>query len=298
MILIFRSFTFWLGLAGLTGLTLFVRANTAALPMPDPLVAPADKAFDHGIAASGIVEALRENTSVGVPVAALVNEVAVGVSQQVAPGDVLLRLDDREVRARLTGLRAEQTYKEAEMRRAQRQYERLNRIESASAITREELEKREDDFLVAQAAVDKAKAGIAEQEALLERYTVRSPIAATILQVNIRAGEYAMPGSSTPAILLGNVNELQIRADVDEQIAPRVREGARAIAYLKGAAKDPLALEFLRIEPYIVPKKSLTGSSSERVDTRVLQVIFRCPNETSRKIYVGQQVDVFIEETE
>jgi HlyD family secretion protein len=45
-----------------------------------------------------------------------------------------------------------------------------------------------------------------------------------------------------------------------------------------------------------VPKKSLTGGSSERVDTRVLPVIFRFTNEASHKTYVGQQVDIFIEE--
>jgi hypothetical protein len=75
-----------------------------------------------------------------------------------------------------------------------------------------------------------------------------------------------------------------------------VRNGARAVAYRKGATTDPIPLEFLRIEPYIVPRKSMTGASSERVDTRVLQVVFRFANCAGRKTYVGQQVDLFIEE--
>jgi hypothetical protein len=40
----------------------------------------------------------------------------------------------------------------------------------------------------------------------------------------------------------------------------------------------------------------MTGASSERVDTRVLQVVFRFANCAGRKTYVGQQVDLFIEE--
>jgi hypothetical protein len=50
----------------------------------------------------------------------------------------------------------------------------------------------------------------------------------------------------------------------------------------------------VRVEPYVVPKVSLTGSSTERVDTRVLQVIysFECPKD--RPVYVGQQVDLFV----
>jgi len=50
----------------------------------------------------------------------------------------------------------------------------------------------------------------------------------------------------------------------------------------------------VRIEPYVIPKKSLTGDNTERVDTRVLQVIYRFER-PSFPIYAGQQVDVFIE---
>jgi multidrug resistance efflux pump len=133
---------------------------------------------------------------------------------------------------------------------------------------------------------------------LLDRYLVRAPIDGTILQLNIRAGELATPGSATPPLVLGSIDELQIRADVDEQIAPRVREGARAVAYRKGENKDAIPLTFVRIEPYIIPKKSLTGSSLERVDTRVLQVVYRFAGDREVRTYVGQQVDVFIEESD
>jgi hypothetical protein len=53
-------------------------------------------------------------------------------------------------------------------------------------------------------------------------------------------------------------------------------------------------LQFERVEPYVIPKKSLTGDNTERVDTRVLQVIYAV-NVSEMPLYVGQQVDVFIE---
>jgi hypothetical protein len=53
-------------------------------------------------------------------------------------------------------------------------------------------------------------------------------------------------------------------------------------------------LTFVRVEPYLVPKKSLTGEGTERVDTRVLHVIYVLPRGT-RGLYVGQQLDVYIE---
>ena len=124
----------------------------------------------------------------------------------------------------------------------------------------------------------------------------RAPIGGTILQVNVRAGEYVSTASAVTPLVLGDIDEVQVRADVDEQVAPRVRAGAKAVGYLKGDSARPIAMEFVRIEPYVVPKRSLTGASTERVDTRVLQVIYRFPNAPGRPVYVGQQLDLYIEE--
>jgi hypothetical protein len=45
----------------------------------------------------------------------------------------------------------------------------------------------------------------------------------------------------------------------------------------------------------VVPKRSLTGDSTERVDTRVLQVIYAISDD-KLPLFVGQQMDVFIED--
>jgi hypothetical protein len=70
-----------------------------------------------------------------------------------------------------------------------------------------------------------------------------------------------------------------------------------AIGYLRGNKNIKTPLTFVRFEPYVVPKKSLTGDSTERVDTRVLQVIFRFER-GDLPFYIGQQMDVFIDTPE
>jgi len=85
-----------------------------------------------------------------------------------------------------------------------------------------------------------------------------------------------------------------VRADVDEQNAARLQPGQTATAYLKGDTTEPIELSFVRIEPCVVPKVSLTGASTERVDTRVLQVIYSFKRPQDRPVYVGQQVDLFV----
>ena len=61
----------------------------------------------------------------------------------------------------------------------------------------------------------------------------------------------------------------------------------------RGNGSIRIPLEFVRFEPYVIPKKSLTGDSTERVDTRVLQVIYRVKDQNA-SLYVGQQMDVYI----
>ncbi len=296
MSILLKRITFWMALAGIASLALFVRANTRIEPIPEPPVAPPEKPFSQGIGASGIIEAIGENTNIGVPMPALVTEVKVQVWDRVEKGDPLMVLDDRELAARLVTETAELELRRAELRRAQRQYERFVRIGKGPAVAEEEFDRREDDLLVAKAHLAKAQSSIDSTKLLLDRFIVRAPISGTILQVNVRSGEYSSPGNETPPMVIGFIDELQVRADVDEQLAARVRPGAGAVAYRKGETRNPIPLTFIRIEPYIVPKQSLTGSSTERVDTRVLPVIFSFPSQTSLKAYVGQQVDIFIED--
>ena len=83
-----------------------------------------------------------------------------------------------------------------------------------------------------------------------------------------------------------------MRVDIDEHDIPRFRPAAGA----GHAARRPerrFRLKFVRVEPYVIPKKSLTGDNTERVDTRVLQVIYAM-EPTSRRVR-RQQMDVFID---
>ena len=94
-------------------------------------------------------------------------------------------------------------------------------------------------------------------------------------------------------MLLGDDVRLHVRADIDENDAWRVRPGAPAMAFVRGNPNLNTPLQFERFEPYVVPKVSLTGQSTERTDTRVLQAIYSF-DPAAVPVYVGQQVDVFL----
>ena len=153
----------------------------------------------------------------------------------------------------------------------------------------------EYDLTIAQAAIELAKAQVEQDKTDIERAIVRAPVDGVILQVNVRPGEYVgtMPGQAL--IVLGaHTDRVSVRVDIDEHDIPRFKGGAAARASLRGAPEISYPLEFVRIEPYVIPKKSLTGENTERVDTRVLQVLYSL-RAADRPIYVGQQLDVFID---
>ncbi len=151
------------------------------------------------------------------------------------------------------------------------------------------------DLAVAEAQVAKARASVSQIETQRERLIVRAPVDGVVLQVNVRPGEYAPSGVlKDPLILFGNLDRLRVRVDIDESEAWRLREGAKAMATVRGNRNLTAALEFVRVDPYVVPKRSLTGDTSERVDTRVLQVLYSFDPKLL-PVYVGQQMDVFIE---
>ncbi|MCK6476677.1 MAG: HlyD family secretion protein [Phycisphaerales bacterium] len=151
------------------------------------------------------------------------------------------------------------------------------------------------NIAVAQAQVASAQAAVDEVKIEIERRVVKAPVTGRVLQVNIRVGEFAPAGAmSTPLMMMGSVTPLHVRVDIDENDAWRVAAGAKAVAFVRGNKALKTDLEFVRFEPYVVPKRSLTGESTERVDTRVLQVIYRF-NRGDMPVYVGQQMDVYIE---
>src|SRR5204863_2741400 len=159
---------------------------------------------------------------------------------------------------------------------------RSQRLGSERVISTDELMRKKFAVQTTQAKLGEARAEVTSAEAQIsettteiERSTVRAPLDAHVLQVKVRAGEFAPAGqTSEPLILLGGAHQLHVRVDVDEQEGWRVRAEAAATAHVRGNADLKTPLKFVRFEPMVVPKKSLTGASTERVGARVLQVIY------------------------
>jgi HlyD family secretion protein len=151
-----------------------------------------------------------------------------------------------------------------------------------------------EDIEIARAAVQLALSQVETIKINLERLIVRAPMDGEVLQLNVRLGQFAAMTWKEPMIVLGDSKRLHVRVDIDEPELLYFSKSAPAIATLKGRPKIRFDLKFVYVEPYVIPKQSLTGNNSERVDQRVLQVIYELPEERPMDVYIGQQMDVYL----
>lgn len=288
-----------------------------------PPIAPPRATFSERVAAVGLVEPSSENISLSAHLPGIVESIHITVGQDVKAGTPLVKLDTRALDAQVAERRSALASREAmlttaravthraraalaDVQRSLRfaesvsdprsiSVEEVTRRRSAVEIATAEVETAEAEIATATAAVASAAAALRSAQTDVERSTITAPIDGRILQLRIRVGEYAPAGQAATAwLIMGNVSPLHVRVDVDEHEAWRVKPGARATGQVRGNANLGTSLTFVRFEPLIIPKQSLTGSSTERVDTRVLQAIYRV-NDANSPIFVGQQMDVFIE---
>lgn len=279
-------------------------------PERTPLTASGELANKPRVAGAGVVEPSSEIIDIGTALSGLVTRLYVEPGEFVEQGEPLFVVDQRAARARLheaqaaiAEARAAIAEASAARETAQKQLALYAAIEDPAAISRAEVIRAEGEASAAASRLQLAKARLAAAQAAaasarteLARLTVRAPIAGEILAVNIRPGEYVstMGGSSEPFIRMGETRPLHIRIDIDEDDATRVALGKPAVVSPRGAAQRRFEARFVRAEPLVVPKRSLTNSAAERVDVRVLQVIYALPDEARGVFRVGQQVDAFI----
>lgn len=290
--------TYLLPLLALIGLAIGIATvvqDNRPTPVVQPATAPARAPFASQVAGAGIIEASNGNIAVGTPVAGIVAAIHVQRGDQVQAGDPLFRIDDRDLQAELLPAAARVKEAAAQLEQARQQLALAASVPDQRAISVEEMTNRRSSVAIGAAALAAAQARVEQLGLEIERRTIRAPVTGQILQIATRLGEFAQSGTpATPLMLLGDASRLYMRVDVDENEAWRIRPGAPAEAFMRGNPQLHTALQFERIDPYVIPKTALTGASAERVDTRVLQVIYSF-DRAALPAYVGQQVDVFIQ---
>lgn len=142
--------------------------------------------------------------------------------------------------------------------------------------------------------------------ALLSKYTLRAPTDAVVLSIGTMVGNYVSPQGAyesytqgmNPVLVLGTPqSNLQVRCYVDEILVPRLPPLTKMKAQMTIRGSNiEVPLEYVRVQPLVSPKIELSDQRQERVDVRVLPVIFKIEKPKDVNLYPGELVDVYIGE--
>jgi HlyD family secretion protein len=277
-------------LAALVAAYLFGIQRKAQPPVFKPVSSP----YDSAIYANGIIESDQSsgaNINIYPEVSGPITQVLVREGQTVSAGTLLFTIDDSVQRATVE-------LAEANLKTARDQYDKRRAAYDIDpkSISKDVLDTAEDTVI-------QTAATLKATDALLQKYSVKALVDGVVLAVNAATGSYvssqgnydAYTGGFNPLVVMsGPQDYLAVRCYVDEILVSRLPSHWHIRAQMSLRGTDiKVPLEFVRVQPYVSPKIELSNQRQEKVDLRVLPVIFRFEKKDA-PVYPGQLVDVYI----
>ncbi len=205
--------------------------------------------------AVGTIQAVHE-AAVASKILARVEEVNVTAGQKVLAGEVLVKLQDQDLRAKLGQVDSNLVAAQARQSQAETEYLRAQGLLAQSAISLSEKQAREADLRLANAEVERATQAIAEAKIQLSFATIAAPFDGVVVDKQVKAGDTAVPGQVLFRIY--DPTQMQLVAQVRESLAMSLRPGQKLTASL-----DALGYETQATISEVVPQSNSATHSFE-----------------------------------
>ncbi|HTP69844.1 MAG TPA: efflux RND transporter periplasmic adaptor subunit [Dongiaceae bacterium] len=310
--------------------------------------APSPAAFsrDGLVAAPGRVEAVSEEIRVSSELSGRLHSVPVQEGDRVRKGQVLAEIENEDYVARVAAAEATLAQRQAELSRtingartqerhaaeaskqaakavldnAKREAERRRVLADREMISRDEAERyerayqvaqaeyeratqefslvdadaREEDRRKSEAAVASACAQLSEARAYLEKTYIRSPLDGVVLRKFRHAGESVSTQFDSPVVTLADDSGLRVRMDVDESDVAKLFVGQKAFVTAEAYGSQKFTGHVIRVGRILGKKNVRTDEPSERVDTKILETLMELDG--GQRLPLGLRVDAYIEE--
>jgi membrane fusion protein (multidrug efflux system) len=172
--------------------------------------------------AVGTIRAVHE-TTISSKLLSRVTALDLKAGQKVRQGDVLVQLDDGDLRARLQQARATVASAEAVRNQAAVDEQRVSSMLKTFVASRQEYDKAATALKSADAELNRAREAVNEVQSLLDYATVRSPLDGTVVDKRVDVGDTVMPGQVLATLY--DPKRMQLVASVRESLAYRLQVG-------------------------------------------------------------------------
>lgn len=304
------NYFFMIAIAGIIAGTISVFAYSSNVKAKEP-VAISYNPYEMGVYAAGIVESNQRNGSninIYPEVSGTVISIPIEDGSKVQAGDTLLVISGTTQAAIAEKARAQVAFEAANLANAQQQFDKLNKAYQLNkkSISKIDLDNARNALVSATQALSVAESQLNADLATLNKYVIKAPSDAIVLRVTPSVGDYVSPvvgaydpytQGNLPIVQLGSESRyLQVRAYVDEILVPMLPDTTQidATLFVRGMSDKAIPLKFVNIQPYTIPNIQLSDARTERVDVRVLPIIFQFEKPSDIRIYPGQLVDVYI----
>ena len=217
-----------------------VPVSEQAAPAPSATVAGATAParlirLPRSESAVGTIRAVHE-TTIGSRLMARVEEVNLKAGQEVKAGDVLVRLNDTDLKARLEQAKAAVTAAEATRAQAAADEQRYAKLAESRSISRQEHEKAATALQAAEAALLQAREAVKELEATLDWATIRSPLNGVVIDKKVDVGDMVTPGQMLATLF--DPKRMQLVASVRESLTRQLQVGQDIGVRIEGLDKQ------------------------------------------------------------
>ncbi len=218
-------------------------AEPAAVSAPVDVVAMSDAPAVTEV--TGAVEPI-ERASPGTKIMGRVERVTVREGDAVRAGQVLARLESRDLEASAAQAKAGVAMAEAQLTNAEAMYKRMTALEERGSATAKNLEDATAGYNVARAGLQQAKANLAAAEVMLTYANIASPIGGYVTAKRIDAGDMASPGM--PLFTIDDISKVKIVAQVPEAELAGLASGTPASVTID-ALEAPVPARIERVIP-------------------------------------------------
>jgi RND family efflux transporter MFP subunit len=185
--------------------------------------------------AVGTIRAVHE-TSIGSKLLARVVEVNLKAGQKVQAGDVLVRLDDADLKAKLEQAKAAVTSAKAAHENAVIDERRYASLVRTNSISQQEYDKATTALRSTEADLRRAEQAVKELEATLDWATIRAPLDGTVIDKKVDVGDMVTPGQVL--LTLYDPTKMQLVASVRESLAQQLQVGQSLGVHVEGLDKE------------------------------------------------------------
>jgi RND family efflux transporter MFP subunit len=174
--------------------------------------------------AVGTIRSVHE-TTIASKLLARVVEVNLKAGQSVHAGEILVRLDDTDLRARLQQAKAAAASADAVHAQAVSDEKRAAQLRKNNVVSQQEYEKNVTAVTYSAADLLRSQEAVKEMQAMLDWATVRSPIDGIVTDKKIDVGDMVTPGQTL--LTLFDPKQMQLVASVRESLAYKLQVGQK-----------------------------------------------------------------------